>query len=135
MAAFAYSRYHPVALSQIRPAGWLRAFLSRQCAGITGHPEASGYPFNQTFWGNPTHVPDVPDPAMLWWPYEQTAYRIDGALKAGFLAGDETVYRTALAELDQALAHAAPDGFIGPDMFRTQDRWPYTVFFRAVLAV
>src|SRR5919202_4246256 len=39
-----------------------------------------------------------------------------------------------MAEIDQALAHAAPDGFIGPDLFRTRDRWSYTIFFRAVLA-
>ncbi len=91
MSAFAYTRYIPVALSQIQPEGWVREFLTRQCSGITGHPQASGYPFDHTFWGNPTKVPDVPDPNMLWWPYEQTAYRIDGAIKAGFLAGDATV--------------------------------------------
>ena len=124
----------PSRCPRFRPEGWLRELLARQCAGITGHPEASGYPFDHTFWGNPTQVPDVPDPTMLWWPYEQTAYRIDGAIKAGFLAGDETVYRSALAEIDQALEQAAPDGFIGPEMFRAEDRWPYTIFFRAVMA-
>jgi hypothetical protein len=108
--------------------------LKRQCAGITGHPQASGYPFDQAFWGNPTQLPDVPDPHMVWWPYEQTAYRIDGAIKAGFLAGDESVYHMALSEIDQAIEQTAPDGFIGPEIFRTHDRWPYTVFFRAVLA-
>jgi hypothetical protein len=71
---------------------------------------------------------------MFWWPYEQTAYRIDGALKASYLAGDEVLYRSVLAEIDQAVEQAAPDGFIGPDRFRDRDRWPYAIFFRAVLA-
>ena len=134
MITFPYSRYLPVTLSQIRPTGWIMEFMKRQCAGITGHPQASGYPFDRAFWGNPTQSPDVPDASMVWWPYEQTAYRLDGALKAGFLAGDEAVYRMAMAEIDQAIDHTAPDSFIGPDMFRTRDRWPYTVFFRAVLS-
>ncbi|MBN1873303.1 MAG: glycoside hydrolase family 127 protein [Anaerolineae bacterium] len=134
MSAFRYTRYSPVSLSQIRPAGWIMELLKRQCSSITGHPQASGYPFDHTFWGNPTQLPDVPDPNMLWWPYEQTAYRIDGAIKVGFLTGDDTVYRMALAEIDQAIEQAAPDDFIGPEMFRTHDRWPYAVFFRAVLA-
>jgi hypothetical protein len=134
MSALPYTRYNPISLSQIRPAGWIMEFLKRQCAGITGHPQASGYPFDHAFWGNPTQLPDVPDPHMIWWPYEQTAYRLDGALKAGYLAGDESVYQTALDEINQAIEKAAPDGFIGPEIFRTHDRWPYTVFFRAVLA-
>lgn len=134
MPGFPYARYLPVSLSQIRPAGWTMEFLKRQCAGISGHPQASGYPFDHAFWGNPTQLPEVLDPGMVWWPYEQTAYRLEGALKAGFLAGDEKVYRMALAEIDQAIEHAAPDGFIGPERFRRRDRWPHTVFFRAVLA-
>jgi uncharacterized protein len=134
MSGFAYAHYLPVSLPQVKPAGWILEFLKRQCAGITGHPQASGYPLDNTFWGNPVQTPDVPDPGMFWWPYEQTAYRLEGALKAGFLAGDEKVYHMALTEIDQAIENAAPDGFIGPELLRTRDRWPYTVFFRAVLA-
>ncbi|MBE0698385.1 MAG: glycoside hydrolase family 127 protein, partial [Anaerolineaceae bacterium] len=59
---------------------------------------------------------------------------VDGALKAGFLVGNERIYTMARTVIDQAIEHAAPDGFIGPDMFRAQNRWPYTIFFRAVLA-
>lgn len=134
MPAFPHSRYTPVALPQTRPGGWVLEFLRRQCAGITGHPQASGYPLDCTFWGNPEPPLDILDPAMSWWPYEQTAYWVDGALKAGYLSGDEEVYAKARGVIDQAVEHAAPDGFIGPDRFRERNRWPYTVFFRAVLA-
>jgi len=134
MPAFTHSHYAPILLSQIRPTGWLLEFLKRQCSGITGHPQASGYPLDHTFWGKPAQTLDILDPAMAWWPYEQTAYWVDGALKTGFLAGDESVYAMARSVVDQAIEQAAPDGFIGPDMFRDQNRWPYTIFFRAVLA-
>lgn len=134
MGTLPFSHYSPIALPHVRPAGWISEFLKRQCAGLTGHPQASGFPFEHAFWGAPAESPAVLDPEMVWWPYEQTAYRIDAALKAGFLAGNEQVYQQALAEMDQALEQAAPDGFIGPTRFRTHDRWPYTVFFRAVLA-
>jgi hypothetical protein len=134
MAALPYARYEPVPLTGVRPQGWLLEFLRRQCAGITGHPEASGYPLDHTFWDDPSRPPELADPAMAWWPYEQTAYWVDGALKAGFLAGDQAVYRMALAQIEGALTTAAPDGFIGPELFREQHRWPYVVFFRAVLA-
>jgi uncharacterized protein len=134
MPAFPYTCYQPVALAQIRPDGWILEFLKRQCAGITGHPQASGFPLDHTFWGNPAPAVGELHPEMLWWPYEQTAYWVDGALKAGFLAGDQAVYQMALTQVDQAIDQAAADGFIGPDMFREKNRWPYTIFFRAVLA-
>lgn len=134
MSAFTHSHYTPISLSQIRPTGWIMEFLTRQCAGITGHPQASGYPLDHTFWGNPAQALDILDPQMAWWPYEQTAYWVDGALKAGYLANDEKTYQMARKVVDQAIENAAPDGFIGPDRFRTKDRWPYTIFFRAVLA-
>ncbi|MET9022621.1 beta-L-arabinofuranosidase domain-containing protein [Actinopolymorpha sp. NPDC004070] len=133
MAALPHARYEPVRLAQVRPRGWLLEFLRRQCAGITGHPQASGYPLDHTFWDDPSRLPDVADPAMAWWPYEQTAYWVDGALKAGFLAGDESVRKLAVAQVEGAIANAAPDGFIGPEMFRDRHRWAYLVFFRAVL--
>ena len=118
-------------LREVRPAGWIAAWLRSQAAGLTGHPEASGYPYGLKFWGS-AH-PDT-GPYAAWWPYEQTGYWIDGALKCGYLAGDERLYQRALEEIESALALAAPDGFIGPDFLREKDRWPYAVFFRAVLA-
>lgn len=123
-----YSFLH---LRDVHPAGWIEAFLKIQAAGLTGHPEVQGYPYGQRFWGNAN---EDTGPYAAWWPYEQTAYWLDGALKCGYLCRDEALYRRALDEIDTAIAHAAPDGFIGPAFLRTKDRWPYAVFFRAVLA-
>src|ERR1051326_1406332 len=118
-------------LSEVRPSGWIETFLQTQAAGMTGHPEVHGYPFGQKFWGAPNNDTG---PYAAWWPYEQTAYWLDGALKCGYLCGAEAVYKMALDEIETAITNAAPDGFIGPESLREKDRWPYAVFFRAVLA-
>lgn len=132
MPPLPHAHYQPLPLREIRPAGWLQDFLQRQATGLTGHVEVSGYPYGYKFWGSQTD--DIKGSYGTWWPYEQTAYWIDGALKCGYLAGDDALYHKALEEIDFALEHADPDGFIGPEHMRDKDRWPHAVFFRAVLA-
>ena len=127
-----YSKFQPARLREVRPAGWLKDFLDRQASGLTGNVEVSGYPYGYKFWGSQDD--DTAGSYAAWWPYEQTGYWIDGALKCGYLGGDEDLYHKALEEVDFAIEHAAPDGFIGPDSLRERDRWPHAVFFRAVLA-
>ena len=132
MSVHSLSRFHPISLREIRPAGWLQDFLARQAKGLTGNVDVSGYPYGYKFWG--TQDANTKGSYDVWWPYEQTAYWIDGALKCGYFARDAELYRAALEEVDFAIDHAAPDGFIGPDSLRAKDRWPHAVFFRAVLA-
>ncbi len=132
MNSLPFSRFHPEPLRAVRPAGWLQDFLERQSTGLTGHVAVSGYPYGTKFWGSTAD--NTKGSYSTWWPFEQTGYWIDGALKCGFLAGDMDLYRQALEEIDFALEHAGPDGFIGPDFLREKDRWPHAVFFRAVLA-
>ena len=116
-------------LRDMRPAGWIDTFLKTQAAGLTGYPSVHGYPYDQKFWSLPNTIS-----YDSWWPYEQTAYWLDGALKCGYLCGDDALYQLALEEIDAALENAAPDGLIGPEMMRAKDRWPHAAFFRAVLA-
>jgi uncharacterized protein len=127
-----FSYFQPLPLREVRPAGWLQDFLERQASGLTGNVAVSGYPYGYKFWGS--HDDDTKGSYGEWWPYEQTGYWIDGALKCGFLCGDDELYQQALDEVDFAVDHPAPDGFIGPDSLRDKDRWPHAVFFRAVLA-
>jgi hypothetical protein len=127
-----FAKFRPASLREIRPAGWIRDFLDRQATGLTGNVAVCGYPYGYKFWGS--REDDTKGSYGAWWPYEQTGYWIDGALKCGYLAGDQELYHQALDEVDFAIAHAAPDGFIGPDSLRDKDRWPHAVFFRAVLA-
>ncbi len=132
MSPLPYSRFQTIPLRDIRSAGWLQDFLHRQAKGLTGNVAVSGYPYGYKFWG--TKAENTAGSYAAWWPYEQTAYWIDGALKCGYLVGDEALYHNALEEVDFAIDHAATDGFIGPDSLREKDRWPHAVFFRAVLA-
>lgn len=132
MMPLPYAKLHPIPLRDIRPSGWLKDFLHRQVSGLTGHPNVHGYPYGYSFWGS--QADDTQGSYDAWWPYEQTAYWIDGALKCAYLVGDDKLYRQALQEIEFAIDHAAPDGFIGPERLRHKDRWPYAVFFRAVLA-
>jgi hypothetical protein len=132
MTALPFARLQSVPLRAVRAAGWLQDFLERQASGLTGNVAVSGYPYGYPFWG--TQADNTKGSFAAWWPYEQTAYWIDGALKCGYLAGEAQLYRQALEPIDAALAQAAPDGFIGPGSLRAQNRWPHTVFFRAVLA-
>jgi hypothetical protein len=127
-----FSRFHPLTLREVRPAGWLQVFLERQSTGLTGNVAVSGYPYGYKFWGSKED--DTKGSYGDWWPYEQTGYWIDGALKCGYLAGDTGLYRQALEEVDYAVGHPASDGFIGPDSLREKDRWSHAVFFRAVMA-
>ena len=127
MSALPFAVFQPVPLRELRPGGWLTDFLQLQASGLTGHIEASGLPYGHVYWGRAVHSGE-------WWPYEQTAYWIEGALKGGYLLGEEALYQRAAAEVTGALEHAAPDGFIGPERLRAQDRWPHAVFFRAMLA-
>lgn len=120
-----------IPLREVHPSGWIETFLKTQAAGLTGHPEAHGYPYGSKFWGATNNDTG---PYAAWWPYEQTGYWIDGALKCADLCGEAALYQRALEEIEYAIEHAAPDGFIGPDMLRKKDRWPYAVFFRAVIA-
>lgn len=132
MTSLPFSSLYPEPLRGVRPAGWLQDFLERQSKGLTGHVAVSGYPYGYKFWGSTAD--NTKGSYSTWWPFEQTGYWIDGALKCGFLAGDTDLYRQALEEVEFALEHAGPDGFIGPDILREKDRWPHAVFFRAVLA-
>ncbi len=127
-----YARFRPAPLREVRSGGWIQDFLERQSTGLTGNVVVSGYPYGIKFWGSQDD--DTKGSYDTWWPYEQTAYWIDGALKCGYLVSDKVLYHQALEEVDFAIDHAAPDGFIGPDNLRDKDRWPHAVFFRAVLA-
>lgn len=132
MTALPFSKFQTIPLRDVRPAGWLQDFLERQASGLTGNVAVSGYPYGYKFWGSKDD--NTQGSYASWWSYEQTAYWIDGALKCGYLAGDESLYQRALEEVDFAIDHAAEDGFIGPDSLREKDRWPHAVFFRALLA-
>jgi len=128
-----------IPLPQIKPDGWIRDFLLRQRHGLTGHLEEAGYPFNTRAWQD-HHLKLGDRGGTGWWPYEQTAYWIDGMLRVGILLGDGYLKRKARRQIDFVMNHPDKDGYLGPQSLkrlhgpRGSERWPHAVFFRAVLA-
>ena len=87
----------------IRPSGHLLEFLKRQVSGTTGRHSEIGYPFDGCMWaGVITNVyfeEDLPYSrkfkvptdgkswSSCWWPYEQSAYLLDGMIRLSQLVG------------------------------------------------
>ncbi len=122
--------------STVQPAGWLAKYIDTQFAGLTGHMAAAGFPFDRTFWGAESIAPY---PGTAWWPYEQTAYYIDGFTRAAILTGDADRIARAEAMIYPVLRHPDAEGYLGPAALKHAGqphfRWPHVVFFRACLAL
>lgn len=129
-----YSKFREIVLPAIRPEGWLRVYLEKQRRGLTGYLEASGYPFNTRGWRS-WHV--KVKHGEKWWPYEQTAFWIDGMVRCGYLLQDEFLIGKAKQHMDYVLDHPDAEGYLGPPTLKKSaglNRWPHAVFFRALMA-
>ena len=121
-------------IAQIRPAGWLRRWLEIQKQGLTGHLEAAGFPYDSKLWACQAipHQTGAP-----WWPYEQTAYWVDGFTRCGYLLDDPELIRKAEHQINYVLKHADKDGYLGPKSCKPRmsaGRWSHAIFFRAMIA-
>ena len=129
----------------VKPAGHLEEFLKRQVTGTTGSRGRLGYPFSGCMWGGSipdVHVIDcvpfggdvVAPRDDIWWPYEQSAYFLDGMVRLSQLVSAPKLRDDFRSCLDWCLDHQAEDG----DLFRaystSSSQWPVVVFFRAALA-
>jgi len=131
--------WNSCSLAQVRPSGWIRSFLEHQRDGLTGHLEVAGYPFNTRGWLDDA-LPLGERGGTGWWPYEQNAYWYDGMIRCGMLLNDPALKKKARIQLDHVVRHVDADGFVGPALLKNlkseyaSERWPYTVFLRAVMA-
>jgi uncharacterized protein len=126
-----FDKFRESPITANAPKGWLLEFLNRQRSGLTGHPEVLSYPFNSCLWAGVIERVDEKH-GDNWWRYEQTAYYTDGLLRLGFELGDPDLIAKGRAGIDYTLAHAQPNGRLGPSLFASQ--WPIAVFFRAMQA-
>lgn len=127
-----FSVFSEVPLSWVKPEGWLKTVLQLQKDGLTGHIEVAGFPFTVSPWQNILTEKDTDPVAANWWPYEQTGYWVDGALKCGYLLNDKELTDRARKNIIYVLDHPAPNGELGPQSIKS--RWPQAVFFRALMA-
>jgi DUF1680 family protein len=127
--------FREAALAGVHPEGWLRRYLEVQRDGLTGHLEHAGFPFDTGGW-LATHVQHRDGES--WWPYEQTAYWIDGMARCGYLLRDRGLIAKAERPMDHVLRRPDKDGYLGPESLKPADRklvrWPHAVFFRAFMA-
>jgi hypothetical protein len=125
----AHSAFSRLSITQITPQGWIREFLCRQKLGLTGHIAVAGYPFDTCLWagdrmeGSPT----------AWWPYEQTAYFLDGALRLGHLLGDDELLGKVRSNFDYIRDHVSASGRYGTELSERYSHWPYASFNRALM--
>ncbi len=132
-----HGKFQELPLTEIQPEGWLRYALAKQVRGLTGHIEVAGYPYDTYGWAGKLVPPRKGAVVEDWWPYEQTAYWVDGALRAGYLLGDQAMIDRAVKQVRYVLSHQGKDGYLGPKHLREygwQFRWSHNVFFRAMMA-
>ncbi len=64
--------------------------------------------------------------AKIWWPYEQSGYFVDGALRLSLLVDDPAAQKVPAANMEYIIAHSGP-GKLGESTWN----WPNTVIGRA----
>ena len=127
-----YGKFHSIPIVNVKPEGWLKEILTRQKDGLGIHHAESGYPFNTCLWAGVIPQLDIlksPD----WWPYEQTAYIVDGLYRCGLALGDTGLINLGLRNHDFILNNPQYNGLLGLS-FKKPTQWPFTVFVRSLMA-
>lgn len=126
------SRYVPLPLGSVRPAGWLRHQLEGWAGGMTGRLDE--------IW------PDVGSEngwlggsGDVW---ERGPYWLDGLVPLAFTLEDERLIDKASRWIDATLGSRQPSGFFGPEVDRVQrgtrreapgaDWWPRMVMLKVL---
>jgi uncharacterized protein len=128
-----FSVYHELPITDISPDLWLKSFLITQKKGLTGHIEAAGFPYDLARWNTPKNPSENISEDKIWWPYEQTAYWIDGALRTGYFLHDTKFVDSIRTNILYVLKNASEKGVLGP-LHIGKIKWPHAVFFRAMIA-
>jgi hypothetical protein len=121
-----YHQFEKLNIKQIQPKGWIKEFLIRQKKGLTGNIEVAGYPFNTCLWA----CEKMKGSAKAWWPYEQTAYYLDGVHRLGLLLNDDELIQKARKNTKYVLNHIDSTGRFSTKLADRWWRWPYVSFNR-----
>lgn len=116
--------------NNIKLSGWAKEFLDRQETGLTGHPEESGFPFNTGMWTENMDYTDREYPGGSgWWPYEQTGYYLDGALRCGYMNNSTKLINRVTENINHVLSNVDKEGILHAGSV-SDDWWPMVVFMR-----
>lgn len=108
--------YQELPTQAIVPRAWIAEFTGRMETGLTGHPEESGFPFNTEMWAADMNVRgrEHAQYGSDWWPYEQTAYYLDGALRCGYLNRSQGLIQRVRQNVDAVIDNARENGSLVP---------------------
>ncbi len=122
--------------NQFCPAGWAEEFLVRQQNGLGSHPNESGFPFNTQMWLENMNYLDreISGGGDDWWPYEQSAYYLDGSLRCGYMLNSEVLLGRAIKNLEHILDGATDDGMLhANDLGVDREGWPMVIAMRLLV--
>jgi uncharacterized protein len=118
----------PLAVGQVRPAGWLRQQLRIQAAGLSGHLDE--------IW------PDVKNSAWIGGSgdgWERGPYWLDGVVPLTYQLNDAALKAKVERWADYILRHPQPDGWLGPvrgknvgEVKPSYDVWPIAIVLKAL---
>ena len=139
-----YGKFHEVDPASVKAIGYLQTFLERQNDALSSHYKEQGFPFDTAMWDGgvgrtiPASIVYNDDAAETpsqeaWWPYEQSAYLLDGLLRLGILNNDREKLSLFEKNLKYVLAHPSDDGLLGHCYKGSNSEWPMAVFARAVV--
>ena len=95
-----YSKLSEIRYEKVKPSGWLLKTLEAEKNGMPGNLDKIGYPFDTNCW----EYKSLADGGWeQWWPYEQTAYWLDGLIRTAYLLGDNELLNKAKKQIDKAL--------------------------------
>ncbi|MBR6374312.1 MAG: glycoside hydrolase family 127 protein [Victivallales bacterium] len=137
-----YGIFHRSRPGAVRPVGFLKEWLETQNKGLSSHFAEQGFPFNTPMWEGGCgkiklasivyndEAAETPS-QEAWWPYEQSAYLLDGLLGVGILAGDTSKIGLYERNLRYLLGHPDSNGELGHCYGSFDMEWPMVVFFRS----
>ncbi len=132
-----YGKLRSVPHGHIHPQGWLGAYLQNMAKHLTGRLDECGYPFDTPGFAT-ERIEMGKRHGAEWWPYEQVGYWVDGMVRCAQAIGDDALLEKADKQIRHVLENAGQDGFLGPEILRSnskQDcRWGHVPFFRAMMA-
>jgi hypothetical protein len=128
MKAAYFGAFSELPMGAVKPRGWIKGWLERQVAGLTGHPENMAYPYDTCMYAG-----KIPPPAVkhgeTWWPYEQSGYFVDSAVRLSLLVDDAAAQVLPAQNMQYILGHSGPT-----HLGESNWGWPNTVVGRALMA-
>lgn len=127
-----FGTFREAPIRAILPEGRVKSLMEAQWKGLGSQPEEQGYPFTSCMWAGEIDQSGHAVPEA-WWPYEQTAYLVDGLYRLGVFLRMDDVQALPKKNLDYVAGHPRKDGRMGPDCLGS-GQWAPTVFGRALMA-